>query len=265
MNGRPSSAAGERARGVLVENEDRVRPRRAVLAEVATLRDPLSLHGRQACLEGTGLERPEDVPVRRGDEPHAVPLAVDDEARRDRLHASCREARHDLLPEHRRDLEAVEAVEDPAGLLRVDKALVDVPGLGERALDGVLRDLVEHHAAHGDLRLQHLAEVPGDGLALAILVRCEQELVGLGELLLEIGDDPFLVGVDDVERLEPVLNVDAELAVLRALLLRDVRRALREVADVTDAGLDGVAAAEVAGDGPRLGGGLDDDEAGHVA
>ena len=76
---------------------------------------------------------------------------------------------------------------------------------------------------------------------------------------------PFLVGVDDVERLEPVLDVDAELAVLRALLLRDVRRALREVADVTDAGLDGEAAAEVAGDGPRLGGGLDDDEAGHVA
>ena len=135
----------------------------------------------------------------------------------------------------------------------------------ERALDRVLRDLVEHHAAHGDLRLQHLEEVPRDGLALAVLVRREQELVGLGELLLEIGDDPFLVGVDDVERLEPVLDVDAELAVLRALLLRDVRRALREVADVTDAGLDREAAAEVAGDGPRLGGGLDYDEAGHVA
>ena len=135
----------------------------------------------------------------------------------------------------------------------------------ERALDRVLGDLVEHHAPHGDLRLEHLAQVPGDRLALAVLVRREQELVGLGELLLQIRDDALLVGVDDVERLELVLDVDAELAVLRPLLLRDVRRPLREVADVADARLHDEVAAEVAGDGPRLGGGLDDDEAGHVA
>jgi hypothetical protein len=37
---------------------------------------------------------------------------------------------------------------------------------------------VEDHAAHRHLRLQHLDEVPRDRLALAILVRREQELVG---------------------------------------------------------------------------------------
>ena len=265
VNGRPSSAVRERPRRLLVEDEDRVGSRGAVLAEVASLRDALAFDAREARLERAGVERPEDVPVGRRDESHALALAIDDETRRDRLHSSGREARHDLLPEHRRDLEPVEAVEDTTGLLGVDEALVDVAGLGERTLDRVLRDLVEDHAAHRDLRLQHLAEVPGDRLALAVLVRREQELVGLGELLLEVGDDSLLVRVDDVVRLELVLDVDAELAVLRALFLRDVRCALRQVADVTDAGLDGEAAAEVAGDRPRLGGGLDDDETGHVA
>jgi len=46
-------------------------------------------------------------------------------------------------------------------------------------------------------------------------------------------------------------------------VLGDVRRALREVADMTDAGFDGEAAAEVAGDGARLRRRLDDDEACH--
>ena len=108
-------------------------------------------------------------------------------------------------------------------------------------------------------------EVPRDRLALAVLVRREQQLVGLRELLLQIRDDPLLVRVDDVVRLELVLDVDAELAVPRPVFLRHVGGALREVADVPDARLDDEVAPEVAGDRARLGGGLDDDEAGHWA
>ena len=111
---------------------------------------------------------------------HPLALALDDEPRRDRLHAAGREPRHDLLPEDRRDLVAVEPVEDAARLLRVDEALVDLAGLVERPLDRVARDLVEDHPAHGHLRLQHLEQMPGDRLALAVLVRREQELVGVG-------------------------------------------------------------------------------------
>ena len=81
------------------------------------------------------VERGDDVPVLGGDERHPLALALDDEARRDRLHAAGREALHHLPPEDGRDLVAVEAVEDAARLLRVDEALVDLARLGERPLD----------------------------------------------------------------------------------------------------------------------------------
>ena len=61
----------------------------------------------------------------------------------------------------------------------------------------------------GTFGLQHLAQVPGDRLALAILVRRQQKLVGLLQLALEVGHDALLVGVDHVVRLEAVLDVDA--------------------------------------------------------
>ena len=95
--------------------------------------------------------------------------------------------------------------------------------------------------------------MPGDRLALAVLVRCEQELVRLGELLLQIRDDALLVGVDDVVRLELAIDVDAELAVPGPVCRRHVGGALGEVADVPDARLDDEVAPEVAGDRARLG------------
>ena len=52
--------------------------------------------------------------------------------------------------------------------------------------------------------------MPGDRLALAVFVRREQELVDVLELRLQIGDDLLLPRVDDVERLEVVVDVDAE-------------------------------------------------------
>jgi 1-acyl-sn-glycerol-3-phosphate acyltransferase len=128
--------------------------------------------------------------------------------------------------------------------------------------DRVFGDLVEHHPADGHLRLQHLDEVPGDRLSFAVFVRREQQLVRARELLLEVGDDLLLVGVDDVERFEAVLDVDAEprprLFLHRG---RDLARLVGEVADVTDARGHVEAVAEVAGDRPRLRGRLDDHQA----
>jgi hypothetical protein len=121
---------------------------------------------------------------------------------------------------------------------------------------------MEDHALHRDLRLQHLQQVPGDRLALAVLVRREQELVGVGEQLLQLADLLPLVRVDDVEGLELVVDVDAEPRPrLLLVLLGNVGGALGEVADVADARLDDEALAEVARDRLRLCGGLDDDEA----
>jgi hypothetical protein len=171
-----------------------------------------------------------------------------------------RQARHHLLPQHGRDLVAVEPVEDAPRLLRVDQRLVHRPRVGERLVDRALGDLVEDHPPRRHLRLQLLQQVPGDRLALAVLVRREQQLVGVLQLLLQVGDDALLVRVDHVVGLEPLLDRDAERAVPFPLLLRDVRCPLRQVADVADAGLDHESGAEVAGDGLRLGGRLDDDE-----
>ena len=68
------------------------------------------------------------------------------------------------------DLVAVEPVEDAAGLLRVDQGLVDLARVGHRRLDRRLGDLVEDHPLDRDLGLERLDQVPGDRLALAVLI-----------------------------------------------------------------------------------------------
>ena len=240
----PNGSLGEHALGV----------------EVASLRDALAVDGDEPRGERPGHERPFDVPVLGGDEGSARALALDDQTRRNGLHAPGRKPRHDLLPEHRRHLVAVEPVENPARLLRIDEPRVDLAGLEQRTLDRVARDLVEDHATRRHLRLQHLGQVPGDRLALAVFVRREQKLVGLVQKLLQIGDALLLLGVDDVQRLEVVVDVDAE-ASPRFLLVfgGHVGGALGEVADVADARLDVEIGTEKALDRPRFCRRFDDD------
>ena len=121
-------------------------------------------------------------------------------------------------------------------------------------------DLVEDHAPHGHLGAQLLEEVPRDRLSLAVLVRREQQLVGVLQLSLEVGDDALLVRVDDVVRLEALIDRDTQGAVLGALLLWDLGGAFGQVADVPDARLDHEVRTEIAGDRPRLRRRLDDHE-----
>ncbi len=162
--------------------------------EIAALRDPLPVELDQPRREAAGIEGALDVPVRRGHELHPFALALDDEPRRHRLDAAGRQPGHHLLPEHGRDLVAVEPVEDPPRLLRVDEALVDFPGMPERVLDRALRDLVEDHAAGRDLGLEDFLDVPGDRLPFAVFVRREQELVGVLQLALQPAITFFLSG-----------------------------------------------------------------------
>ena len=97
----------------------------------------------------------------------------------------------------------------------------------------------------GTFGLERLQQVPGDGLALAVLVCREVELVGAGQQRLQLGDLRPLLRGDHVERLEAVLGVDAEPGPRLALVLgRHVGGAARQVADVPDRGLDDVAVAE---------------------
>ena len=94
---------------------------------------------------------------------------------------------HDL-PQHRGDLVAEEAVEDAAGLLGVHQPAVEVAGRLQGGPDGAGGDLVEDQAAHRHPGLEHLEQVPGDGLALPVLVGGQVELVGLLEQAAQLGD-----------------------------------------------------------------------------
>jgi hypothetical protein len=87
--------------------------------------------------------------------------------------------------------------------------------------------------------------VPGDRLALAVLVRGEIELVGVLSRALEVGHHRLLRGRDHVERLEPVVDVDAEAGPALALVGgRDLVGPPGQVADVADGGLDDEVGAE---------------------
>ena len=233
--------------------------------EVAAGGDAVAVDGHEARAEGArrglgaGVELRGDVPVPGGAEGDALALPVDDDAGRDRLDAAGGQALVDLAPQHGADLVAVEAVEDAAGLLRVDEVHVELARLLRGGLDGLLGDLVEDHPLDRDLGLEHLLQVPRDGLALAVTVRREVELVGLLEQGLQLGDGGALAGGGDVVGLELVVHVDAEAGPGLALVGLGQRVvAAGEVADVAHRRADRVVRAEEVADLLALGGGLHD-------
>ena len=137
-----------------------------VVLKVAALCDALAVHGGELGLEGRriavqpggGVDRElgGQIPVVRGAESHALALALDNHAGGDGLHTPCGQARHDLLPQHRGDLVAVQAVEHTAGLLGVHEVVIQLAGIFHGLEDRGLGDLVEDHAADWDLGLQDL-------------------------------------------------------------------------------------------------------------
>ncbi len=202
-----------------------------------------------------------EVPVRALVEGTAFLLALDDQAHRYALDAPRAESGLHLLPEHRRDHVAVQPIHDAAALLRVDELQVDLPGVIDGGADGLLGDLVELDAADGDLRLEHLAQMPADGLTLAIRVGRQQHDRRVLDRRSEIPDAPSLVARDDVVRPEAVLDVDAHVA---PRLVLDAgghfAGVLWQVADMADTGLDAVFVAQQACERLGLGRRLDDDE-----
>jgi hypothetical protein len=92
--------------------------------------------------------------------------------------------------------------------------------------------------------------MPGDRLALAVLVGREVELVGILQGGLEPADHVLRLVRHHVGGPEVVVDVDGETLRL-------------EIADRPDRRLDDVVVAEEAADGARLGGRFDDHERGH--
>jgi hypothetical protein len=136
--------------------------------------------------------------------------------------------------------------------LRVHEVRVDTARVGERVLDGALRDLAERDPARLLRRdVGGLGHVPRDRLALAVEVRGEVDGVRAAGRLLDVGDLLAAIVADDVLGLEVVVDVDAELALARVV---------RQIADMTVRGENPVVVSQVPFDRSSLRRRLDDDK-----
>ena len=200
-----------------------------------------------------GLEPSGEAPPRRRVETHPLPLALDDDARRNALHSSGGQALHHLFPQHRRELVAIEAIEDATRFLRVHEPPVEITRVRDRVVDRGLRNLVKDHPFHRDLGREDLQKVPSDRLTLAVLVGREVQLTCVLQQRAQLRDLGFLFGGDDVEGLETVVDVDAEARpALRLVSGGHFRGRARQVADMTDRRLDDVVIAQKTRDRLRL-------------
>ena len=77
-------------------------------------------------------------------------------------------------------------------------------------LNGRAGDLVEDHALDGDLGLEDLQQVPGDGFPLAILIGCEIQLVRIGQQRFQPADHIFLRRMHLIGGREVVIDIDRQ-------------------------------------------------------
>ena len=262
---------GKRTGGGLVEHQHLIGlAQHSEGVEVPAGRHPLGVDGDQprgepwrggVRIRHAGVQLGQDVPVGRATEGHPLALALDDDPRRHGLHPAGRQAPAHLLPQHRADLVAVQPVQDAAGFLGIDEVGVELTGIGGGGPDRRFGDLVKYHPPDRDFRFEGLQQMPGDGLALAVTVGGQIQLVDVFEQTFEFCDGGLLIRADHVEGFEVVVDVDAGAGPRLGLILsRHVGGVLGKVADMAPGGLDDVIGAQVAGNFARLGGRLDDDE-----
>ena len=192
-----------------------------------------------------GVELRHDAEIGGRAESDDLALALDDQPHGHRLHAPCRERRTHLFPQHGRELETDQPVEDAARLLGVYQVHID----RARFLDGFQNrpfgDLVEDDAlgpVYGEP--QHFGEVPCDGFSFAVFIGRQPDGFRFGQLG-QFVHHLLLVARDFVDRFESLRDIDAEVL-------------FRKVPDMAEARFDDEVLAEEFLDGLGLGGGLDD-------
>ncbi len=176
----------------------------------------LAFGGDEPCLESLVLGRRQlgsDRPIFLRLELLDLQLAIAHEPERHRLHAAGGAGARQLPPQDRRQGEADEIVERAAGEIGVDQGAVDLARMAHGVEHRLFGDGVEHHPLDGDLvqdllAVQHLEHMPRDGLALAVGVRGEDQLVGaldrLGDLIQPLGG----LGINVPMHLEVVVRQD---------------------------------------------------------
>ena len=121
-----------------------------------------------------------------------------------------------------------------------------------------LGDFVEDKAIDRHLGLQDFAQMPTNGLSFAVFIRRQIEVFGVLQGGLQLPHLLCLLLRHDVDRLEILLDVDAQVGpILLLKLLGHLLGSLRKVANVANTGLNRVALPQKLGDCPRLGRRLD--------
>jgi hypothetical protein len=192
-----------------------------------------------------------------------LPFSKDDEPHGHALHPARAQPLGDDAPKERRERVAIEPVKDSARLLGADQPLVDLPRVGQGLANRLGGDLVKNDTLDfcALLWTQQLQYVPGDALALPVLVGRQQEPLGVLGGRLELAHSTPLVTGHDVDRLVAGVQVHSEAGPLFLPdLLWNLVGLLGKVADVPVAGDDLVVLAQERADGAGLGGRLDDDE-----
>ena len=154
-----------------------------------------------------------DRPVLDRDEGLDLPFPLADDPQCDRLDTAGREPAPDLLPQQIGDLVPHQAVDDPAGLLCVDQAPVDLARLLHGGEHGLLGDFVEADALENRSRgagLQGLLQVPGDRLAFPIGIGGQVDSRRLLGRPAQLRERLLLAGQDLIRRFVGIAAVDAE-------------------------------------------------------
>ena len=192
-----------------------------------------------------GMELRHDAEIGRRAEGDDLALALDDQPHGHRLHASRRERRTHFFPQHGREFEPDQPVEDAARLLGVHQVHIDRARFFDGLQDRPLGDLVEDDALGPvDGEPQHFGEVPCDGFSFAVFIGRQPDGFRFGQLG-QFVDHLLLVARDFVDRFESFRDIDAEVL-------------FRKVPDMTEARFDDEVLAEKFLDGLGLGGGLYD-------
>ena len=260
---------GDAARGFLVQHYDIPGALQLPGRGVEVLRGSDGLAGglnqgggeARAIGVGGGLEGRLHRAVLRRLEPLALLFPLHQQTQGGALNPAGAQLPPDLLPQHRGERVAEQAVEDTAGFLGTDELLIHLARFGERGLDGAAGDFVECDALHRNARLQDLDQVPADGLALAVFIGGQDEFVRLPGLPAKSGDVFLRFPGDHIDGLKVSFGIDAQTSPrLRAQGRRDFARRPGQVTNVPEACLNFVALAQKALDGGGLRGRFDDDE-----
>ena len=195
--------------------------------------------------KGAGLADPVQPhiqgPVLPGDKGTDLILPVHNQAGGHALDPTGGKTPADLLPQQRRKLIAHDPVQNPAGLLGVHQVIVDIPGMGNGFPNHLLGDLVEGHPAGLFIgQIQKLLQVPGDGFALPVRVRCQIHGIRIGRRFFQFLDQILFSGHGNVLGGKVVFQIYAH-------------GALGQIPQMAHTGLHGIVRSQISSDGLSLG------------